>query len=163
MIENGRIRNTNLPYSLLRPWQMRQYNKCNSAEDAEDDCYQGAERIDERCNTRQNGCFEHCRCHAWQVNIRQNVLVDEFRLNSVFLVTASEGYATKHTISIEPMCVSTQCLICHRISSIADVFTTSKLFGDGPTVCAWSQTLDTVDGREVAREVSIRGECQRQS
>ena len=48
----------------------------------------------------------------------QNVRIDELGLTSPLLARSWNGDTTEHAIAIEPVAVSPESLICHRISSL---------------------------------------------
>ena len=94
------------------------------------------------------------RAESREQDIGEDVLVHKFRLNSA-ICESTERDTTQHTISIEPVSVTTQILVGNRVAAISNVLAASELRWNIALIRAFRKREGLVNGGEVAGEVAI--------
>ncbi|KAL8845099.1 MAG: hypothetical protein Q9198_011402, partial [Flavoplaca austrocitrina] len=154
MIHQSGVGDADLLDALLRAWQMGKENQQECTEDAESDGEKGAEGIHQSCNAREQWRGNRRGGDCRYEHVRQDVLIHELGLDFSLFAVKGERYTGQHPIAIEPVSISAQRFVDHRIASIPDILSASKVFGYYASIRAGNQGLHALDRGKVARQAA---------
>ena len=138
MIYHGSVGDADLPDDMCRSWQSRQDHEKDGPHHPIDDVKEGRGRVEQSSDAGKDRGLERGRPKGREEEIREDVLVNIFRLDLLTLsLRLAEENTGNHAITIEPVRIPTEVFVGDGISAVADVLATEKLGGDGACVGAW--------------------------
>lgn len=74
------------------------------------------------------------------IHIREQELVDKLWLyRGSFLPSPSKQHATQHAVTVEPVSIPAEIVVCDGVAAIANVLPATQIEGDRARVRTWRQ------------------------